>query len=696
MKTIDKSSLYLSLLAPILAGFTAIYFAYNVINETQNLKLQSQITLQKKLQEESKDITSNINTINNTVKELTHTLVTDKSKELFASIQTLFKTLKIEGAGVALMPQHNHPVVGTHFTFDGTALHSKDITQFYTLESTNWFMAAQRAQDGLWLDPYFEAVINKIVIRFIVPIFRIDSTTKTNSFVGALYVDLDKKEVNSALNLMALGNYSQAFIIDTKKSIISSPFGDSVQTFDDIAHMPGKSELRIHGDEIITRHKGIKEFNDPLAKKDFWVIYEYVPSAEWIIVALTADTNPLTYPHIRRTLIHALVALSLFVIFLSISFVSFNNWTSKSWWISNIIISISLITLVYEILYLHHNYSDILQDLSRDQRASIISNEAELERFKQLNDYENGQSNRPPAIYVPTGILLSFIDINSENQVVLEGFVWQKYNKSIPIEKAISLLNVKSFSTEKAYELEQNQDVIIGWHFKALALNWFDFIQYPFDKQLLKLNFFHPQIEKNIILTPDFASYELFSYHPALKSNVQINSWQFKDTFFYYYQPPMKTNFGLNKNDIMYSSPDFYFALSISREIISALVMAILPLAIIAIIIFFALLQTSGIKRKLSSIASILPQLSAIFFAGIIAHQSIRRAITNANTVIFIEYYYFLIYALLLMVSINAVLYLSTTKKEGLFFTRENLIIQLLYWPTLFLFSVGITLYSFY
>ncbi len=403
------------------------------------------------------------------------------------------------------------------------------------------------------------------------------------------------------------------------------------------------------------------------------------------------DIHPLSYKHTRRDVTNILGLVLLFIFALANSVVAARGWLEHDWWISNSITSITLALFAGAVLYLHYHFNNPTNNIDADHHTYLISNEALLERFKQFHTHQNNQQGNSPPLYLPTGLLITFLEITHENQLILEGFIWQKYDKKFNIKKEVSLLNATTFSTEKAYEIDNGNDTIIGWHFKAVALNFFDFWQYPFDKQLLTLNFYHPEIEKNIVLTPDFLSYEQSDNHSVLKHNVQITSWEFNDTFFYYYLPNTKTSMGIRGRTSNNTLPDFYFAMSISRDILSTVGMVLLPLAIIAIITFFVLLQTS-VGRETSRISTILPQLSAIFFASVISHQSLRGSISNINTVIYIEYYYFLTYALLKLVAINGVVYLSTKRENSLLFYRENLVIKLLYWPTLFLLALLTTL----
>lgn len=683
-----KSTVSIFVLCALLLGAVSAYYFYLYFTEVEKIERDTQLTLRNRLGQESQDLSKFLSSIVDAANE---TVVSFEPQKDWRELSHSFRKIGATGIGIVWLGAEEKAL---HFEVEDK-LKVIDISKFYNIRSSGWFKAVEATTDGVWLSNYDEAMLNRPTIRYVQPIIKLNKNN-IKELRGVFYVDVDPKKIRTMLDELSIGNLSQSFLIDKAATIISSPLKERHANIRELANKPGQEQLLSIINSLVIKNQGIEEYNNTATSESSWVIYDYLPGPNWIIVIIGEHKEHLAHVDVRRNFIKASLFFLLFLIFAIMSATGLFGFRERDWWASIAFISVLIIFFVLEVLFLHHRYSNFSEQILQDPHVTIITNEAQLLRFKRFTEHQYLRENISPAIYIPTGILLTFIGISMDGQLSLEGFIWQKYPLNHDIEHAVELLNVRNFTLEKSYDIQNSDHHLIGWHFKAVALNVFNFIQYPFDAQLLNLNFYHPDLQKNIILSPDFASYERSENLKGLKHNVQITSWKFNDTFFYYYMPNFRTNMGLNDKSAIAMHPDFYFAVAISREIISAMAMAILPLAIIAIIIFFVLLQSSEVERVASNTLLILPQLSAVFFAAIISHQSLRRVISDVNAIIYIEYYYFLLYALLMLVAINGVLYLSSKSETGLLFYRRNICIKLLYWPALFIFATVVTLKFFY
>ena len=81
------------------------------------------------------------------------------------------------------------------------------------------------------------------------------------------------------------------------------------------------------------------------------------------------------------------------------------------------------------------------------------------------------------------------------------------------------------------------------------------------------------------------------------------------------------------------------------------------------------------------SSTNVLAYTAALFFVVIVSHVNLRQQI-SANGVLYLGWFYFLTYLAILLVSINAVVFILASERR-LIQHEDNLISKLLYWPVL-------------
>ena len=80
------------------------------------------------------------------------------------------------------------------------------------------------------------------------------------------------------------------------------------------------------------------------------------------------------------------------------------------------------------------------------------------------------------------------------------------------------------------------------------------------------------------------------------------------------------------------------------------------------------------------STSSVLTYCAALFFVVAVLHISLRSELGAPGTVVYLEYFYFLIYAAILLVSVDSILFASAINVPFIEF-RDNVLVELLYWP---------------
>jgi hypothetical protein len=107
------------------------------------------------------------------------------------------------------------------------------------------------------------------------------------------------------------------------------------------------------------------------------------------------------------------------------------------------------------------------------------------------------------------------------------------------------------------------------------------------------------------------------------------------------------------------------------------------PLAVTAGMLFALLLISSRKEASQGllgfSAAEIVLGAAALFFVASFQHVSLRESL-DAGGLIYFEYFYFVLYALLMVVSVNAILFASDVDVPLIEYA-DNLLPKVLFWP---------------
>jgi hypothetical protein len=77
----------------------------------------------------------------------------------------------------------------------------------------------------------------------------------------------------------------------------------------------------------------------------------------------------------------------------------------------------------------------------------------------------------------------------------------------------------------------------------------------------------------------------------------------------------------------------------------------------------------------------VIASCSALFFVILIAHVQLRNALST-NSIVYLEYFYLVAYVMLLMVTLDALLFSKDTP-FSIVGVQDNLIPKVTYWPFL-------------
>ena len=304
-------------------------------------------------------------------------------------------------------------------------------------------------------------------------------------------------------------------------------------------------------------------------------------------------------------------------------------------------------------------------------------------------------------IEIPTGIFLKSINFLNATDVNATGYIWQHfpadfpYSKGVVFPEEVSSGNgvLKQAYTQKI-EIEGKPHDLIGWYFDIVVRQKFDYSRYPFDPATIWLRLWPAEFgdDEHVLLTPDFSSYASTGPGEAfgLDADLVPGGWEVTENFFNYRSVRYDTSFGFNGPKDIDTGPQYFellYNLHVERKFINAMIINLVPLAVVALLLFGAVMITSADKTRAERFgfdaSGVLGTCSALFFVVILSHIQVRSEFAGSGLV-YIEYFYLILYAYLILVALNAwVLSNASEYSDNILLWRDNFIVKLLYWPVL-------------
>lgn len=328
-----------------------------------------------------------------------------------------------------------------------------------------------------------------------------------------------------------------------------------------------------------------------------------------------------------------------------------------------------------------------------------------LEVSAQKQQRQHIDAERP--IYIPTGVFVQSIEFTTANNVILTGYVWQKYAHSDPenISRGFVLPEAESAEISEAYSRPHEDGTVIGWHFRATLRQIFDYSAFPLDTQNVWIRIWHQDFDRNVILTPDFPSYDYTNPVdlPRLEEdNFVLPGWNVVETFFSFRENSHNANFGIEDYVGQLDFPELYFNIALARRFVDPFISHIVPSIAIVIMLFAVLIYGTKSKEEAAKLgfdaSTVLSISAAFFFTVLIGHVNLRSGLASER-VAYLEYFYLIMYLAILSVAINSLLFTSQRESvilRRVIYSKDNLWPKLFYWPMIMGLLFVITVFVFY
>ena len=635
-------------------------------------------------------------------------------------IEKLLKTKKIDaitGVGVAFLPNTYKPdakLFGRAYIEKegkGTAIKLEDMYD-YTNKEYTWFNLSIK-EDKPILEPHHNKELDTTVAQYTVPIYQKDSTGK-KVVIGVAYANQSLEHLQHIIETLFLGKNGYWFILTEKGSFLAYPqLKYKEKTIFDIAKDQNNEELARVGKKIAEGQKEVFEYKNEITGAPSWLISEPIRGTSWSLVGvfdqgeLEIDSN-----QFRRLLILSSITFILCILFFCIFILTFyTSYTlhKLSWLV--LFLSLALVFQICWMWYAIYTYAYIPNEpnIYRVESRSTLyeylkknfpySEEDQDPEYKTLSPKLRMLKMVPVKEYIPTGIYLNNLQFAEASEIKISAYFWQRFTKGlhdkVPRGFVFVQTNDANITEESKLVDRDGKDEIVTYDVFAKLNQFLTYTLYPFDTKSLRIKYWSKTSDETFYFVPDLNSYQLLNPRslPGIDPDIYVPGWTILASYFGYQQLPYTTNFGAYKigsfgvfSELDISAePQPFFEIVVRRNLIDALVSDLIPLAVIAVLLFIVLLVSGPNKDNYVIV------ITSIFFATIFAQIRFRSKIPQAE-IVYLESLYFILYIFMLVLLFICFLAQKDIKIKY-FTTRNEMMLKLIYWPLLLSVFVVISLF---
>ncbi len=284
-----------------------------------------------------------------------------------------------------------------------------------------------------------------------------------------------------------------------------------------------------------------------------------------------------------------------------------------------------------------------------------------------LEDFEEREETPDTVTAIPTGLFIQSIRFLNSSDVNFTGHIWQRYEDGLSDDISRGFLfpeQVQSGETviEELYRRPSDGHEVIGWYFDVTVRQTFDYTNFPLDRHDVWLRLWHRDFDRGIVLTPDLQAYDTTAAGKTFGVDQSITPGGFviAETYFDYELAEYDTDFGIDSFVGQQGLPELHFRVVVIREVLDILVIRIMPLLVVAVLLFGLLMSMTTDEEQSERFGfdnlAVLGAASALLFVVIIAHMELRDEFPGSG-ILYLEYYFFVLYAAVVLVGLLAYLF---------------------------------------
>jgi len=705
-KSIRTRFLYrVSLVLFLLSLLSTAAFISNLVNTQNHESMTSLDRMKAQVAKEATELSDSLKAVEPIVEKISADLAAGK-----LSISGIERRLKRDlgnntwmyGLGIAFEPYEasgNVKLWSRNYTAGTDKLIRKNSIDYdYTDSEYEWYRKPL-VEGKYWNEPYFGQADKTLLAEFGVPFWLPGKVEGVDAASGVVYGNL------SIIKLKRLVDFNNDdivyyFILSKQGRYIAHPDQSRVlsQTIFEHAQEIEDEPLNSMAIDAVGGSSGYIAHLDPAIGTQSWLIYEPLKSASWSLVVAIDNTRLIDQDHSRKQWFLAIALATLSIILLVVVLCLRRPPTSNKLLTASMVASLSVFVAVILFWVVEASYP---KQIDNNAELRMMSSDLLNDFKRQKADVANSRHQSIPK-YVETGVYLQSIEFDGANNVQISAYVWQHYLKGSHkgIGRGFVLPEADTPHIEEVYRdlldpsdpgcaIEEvnlrDCDEVVGWYVSATLRQEFDYSLFPLDSQQVWLRMWHKSFRDNVILTPYFESYAYLN--PKLLPGVQhgfvLPGWNIEESWFSLNNLVFDTNFGDSRVQGLQHKSELYYNINIRRQFLGPFVSTLIPVVVIAMLMYLLVListKSSKASEWLGFTANdVVLGLSALFFVAAINHSELRKSLQSSD-IMYFEYFYLVIYVMLLYVAVSSVYIAKNEAVEG---ADENFMEKFLYWPVL-------------
>ena len=559
------------------------------------------------------------------------------------------------------------------------------------LETAKWYTGVIESSQENWSDTYYAEAAEAMVVDYGVPLFGAGG-----DLIGMVDYTIMLSDFTRIVDSLSVGESGYGFTYDANGSILTHP--NSKFLLQNVFQLKDGKNNRII-EKMRNDSVGVVQYNSTYTYNYSWFFFRELKSTGWRSVLVFAEDDLLGSSDAgRRKIINISIGISTFIISLLLFAFRVDRYSaSKLWWT---VISVSLIIIVNIVSIWYLNLTTDFSRFETDKER--IVNESVLENYIDEFDDQLYLVSQSRFHKVPTGLFIESYELTSF-EASLIGKLWMKYPKDL-YESAppafyfpdVSALESRGFISEIIAEVEHDDFIMVTWKFRVTLEQDFSYQQFPFEQNDIEVVVLYPDLSKNVLLIPDLESYDILnpSVKPALNQGISVPSSETVASFFTFKEIDYRTNFGNSLK--LQSYPALRLSIVVKRIFLSPFIANIIPIMIVALIMFIVLYISSNNVNDRSGLntMNVVQSSAGFLFILLLAHVNERNRIETPE-IAYIELFYFSMYVFITFEAIALAMLIRGTKWK-IFKFQDNLILKLLFWPALLSIWFVVTLLRFY
>jgi drug/metabolite transporter superfamily protein YnfA len=705
----------ISLVAFLVCLVSAAIFLFNLLNTQKREALLALDAMQVEAKGEAAELASSLRALEPLVEQIAADLAVGKLtvSEIDQRLRRdLGNNSWMYGLGLAFEPYQasgGDRLWSRNYTVGEDRLirgHRLDFD--YTDKEHDWYRKPL-LEGSYWNEPYFSRADKTLVTEYGVPFWLPGKTKGVDAASGVVYgnlsvskikrlVDFDNQHISYYYLLSQQGRY---IVHPDQRRVLSG------ETIFEYARELRDKPLNLMAEHSVSGGNGYIFHVDPITGAETWMIYEPMKTSGWSLVVAIDNSRLIDQDNTRRQW-YLLIILATVTMILFVAVVCLRKPLSPGRLLkASLIASIFIFSAVVLLWVVEGEYP---KQTDNNDELRVMSTDA-LNDFKRSQIEVANARHLPLPRFIETGVYLQSIEFEDANNVQISAYVWQHYlkNEHKGIARGFVLPEAEAPVIEEVYRDRSdpsdpgclNEDIslrdceeVVGWYISATLRQEFDYSLFPLDSQQVWLRIWHKSFRENIVLIPFFESYAFLNpkLAPGIQHDFVLPGWDIEESWFSLNDLVFDTNFGNRNIQGLQHKSELYYNVNIRRQFLGPFVSTLIPVVVISMLMYLLVListKSSKASEWLGFTANdVVLGLSALFFVAALNHSELRQSLKSSN-IMYFEYFYLVIYIMLLYVAVSSVFIAKNEAIEGV---DENFKEKFLYWPVL---SIALFLITF-